>query len=57
MIKSLYFMLAVTGSLLLSVGNAQAAVEVPEIDGGMAAIALGLTAGLIALIRERRLAK
>ena len=30
---------------------------VPEIDGSMATIALGLTAGLVALIRERRKGK
>jgi hypothetical protein len=27
---------------------------VPEIDGGMAAIAIGLTAGIVAVIREYR---
>ena len=37
-------------------GNAHAVV-VPEIDGSMAAIALGLTAGMVALIRERRKGK
>ena len=30
------------------------AVPVPEIDAGGAAIAVGLVAGLVALIRERR---
>jgi hypothetical protein len=28
--------------------------SVPEIDGGMAAIAIGLTVGIVALIREHR---
>ncbi len=29
-------------------------VTVPEIDGGGAVLAIGLTAGLLALIRERK---
>ena len=29
-------------------------VGVPEIDGGMAVIAIGLTVGIVALIREHR---
>ena len=28
--------------------------SVPEIDGGMAVIAIGLTVGIVALIREHR---
>jgi hypothetical protein len=44
-------------ALLLLSGNAHAVVGVPEIDGSMAAIALGLTAGMVALIRERRKGK
>lgn len=34
--------------------SAYAAVGVPEIDAGSAAIAVGLLAGVVALIRERR---
>ena len=41
------------GFLTLSSSNAFAVV-VPEIDGGMATIAIGLTLGIVALIRERR---
>ena len=40
--------------LLIFVGNANATAEVPDIDGSGAVLALGLTAGLIALIRARR---
>ena len=45
-----------TGLLILLSSTAQAAVtpSVPEIDGGMAAIAIGLTVGIVALIREHR---
>lgn len=42
--------------LALPYGSAHAttAPSVPEIDGGMAAIAIGLTLGVVALIREHR---
>jgi len=51
--KVLSFSATTVASLLFLSGNAYA-VAVPEIDGSMAAIALGLTAGTVALIRERR---
>jgi hypothetical protein len=44
-------------AITLFAGNAHAVPVVPEIDGSMAAIALGLTAGMVALIRERRKGK
>jgi hypothetical protein len=47
---------AVTSLAMLST-SAHALVMIPEIDGSMAAIALGLTAGMVALIRERRKGK
>ena len=52
------FVYAVVSGLALS-GYAHAVVTpaVPEIDGSMAAIALGMTAGVVALIRERRKSK
>jgi hypothetical protein len=34
--------------------NASAIAPVPEMDAGSAAMALGLVAGIVALIRERR---
>lgn len=42
--------------LTMPYGSAHAttAPSVPEIDGGMAAIAIGLTVGIVALIREHR---
>ena len=40
-------------SILSSAANA-GDVIVPEIDGGTAAIAIGLTVGIVALIREYR---
>lgn len=42
--------------LALPYGSAHAttAPTVPEIDGGIAAIAIGLTVGVVALIREHR---
>ena len=40
-------------ALLPSTAHAVAPV-VPEIDGSMAAIAIGLTAGVLALVREHR---
>ena len=43
------------GLLTMLPGSANASVPpVPEIDGGMAAIAIGLTVGIVALIREYR---
>ena len=45
------------GLLTLLSNTAHAAGEipqVPEIDGGMTAIAIGLTVGVVALIREYR---
>ena len=46
----------IVGLLSMLSGSASAAVtpSVPEIDGGTAAIAIGLTVGIVALIRERR---
>ena len=41
-------------SLFTMSANALAIPSVPEIDAGGAAIAVGLVAGLVALIRERR---
>ena len=35
-------------------GTAHASVTVPEIDAGTAVIAIGLTVGIVALIREYR---
>ena len=46
-----------TGLLILLSSTAHAngvTPSVPEIDGGMAAIAIGLTVGIVALIREHR---
>jgi len=47
---------AITGWLGMPFGSAYAttAPSVPEIDGGMAAIAIGLTVGVVVLIREHR---
>jgi hypothetical protein len=39
---------------MLSGTNYAGDVIVPEIDGGMTAIAIGLTVGVVALIREHR---
>ena len=41
-------------TLLSSTAHAGITPTVPEIDGGMAAIAIGLTLGVVALIREHR---
>lgn len=41
-------------TLLSSAADAAVAPSVPEIDGGMAAIAIGLTVGVVALIKEYR---
>lgn len=52
--KALNLALSAIGVMALLSTNAHASVVVPEIDGTMATIALGLTAGMVALIRERR---
>ncbi|MEN8107451.1 MAG: hypothetical protein ABFS22_05530 [Pseudomonadota bacterium] len=54
--KKLISATSLTGflTLLSSTAHAGAAVIVPEIDGGMAAIAIGLTLGVVALVREHR---
>ena len=41
-------------ALLSSTIHAGVQPTVPEIDGGMAAIAIGLTVGVVALVREYR---
>ncbi|MEN8106959.1 MAG: hypothetical protein ABFS22_03030 [Pseudomonadota bacterium] len=41
-------------SLLSGTAHALLTPRVPEIDGGMAAIAIGLTVGIVALVREYR---
>lgn len=41
-------------SLLAAPAMAGMPVAVPELDGGMTFLALALTAGVIALIRERK---
>jgi hypothetical protein len=46
--------MATAASLLTVSPNVYASVIVPEIDAGGAAIALGLMAGIVALIREHR---
>ena len=48
---------SLTGFLALLSATAHAngvTPSVPEIDGGMAAVAIGLTVGVVALIREFR---
>jgi hypothetical protein len=52
--RKLFVWTATAASLLAASANAYAVVAVPEIDAGGAAIALGLMAGIVALIRERR---
>ena len=42
------------GLLALLSSTAHATPVVPEIDGSMAAIAIGLTVGIVALVREHR---
>jgi len=46
----------IIGWLCMPFGSTYAttAPSVPEIDGGMAAIAVGLTLGVVVLIREHR---
>lgn len=54
--KKLISVIPLSGFLALLSSTAFAAVTptVPEIDGGMAVIAIGLTVGVVALIREHR---
>ena len=47
------FWLTAGASLMALTSNVHA-IAVPEIDGGGAAIGIGLAIGLVALIRERR---
>jgi len=52
--KKLITSTSLIGFLSMLSGSAHATLTptVPEIDGGMAAIAIGLTVGVVALIRE-----
>ena len=43
-----------TLTLLSRTANAAITPNVPEIDGSMAALTIGLTVGVVALIREHR---
>lgn len=53
--KNLISKSPVIGLLSMMSGNVLAgSILVPEIDGGMAAVAIGLTVGVVALIREHR---
>ena len=52
--KKLISVSPLIGFLALMSSNAHATPPVPEIDGGMATIALGLTVGIVALMREHR---
>ena len=54
--RKLFVWTATAASLLAASANAYAVAVavVPEIDAGGAAIAVGLIAGIVALIRERR---
>ena len=53
--KKLFSTTSFIGFLTLLTSTAHAAETiVPEIDGSMAAIAIGLTVGVVALIREHR---
>ena len=51
--KKLISVSPLIGFLTLMSSNAHA-TAVPEIDGGMATIALGLTVGIVAMVREHR---
>lgn len=51
--KLLAWIAAATSLALLSL-SANAITAVPEMDAGSAAMAIGLVAGIVALIRERR---
>lgn len=52
--KRTFVWMATAATLLAMSANVHASVAVPEIDAGGAAIALGLMAGIVALIREHR---
>ncbi|MEN8107820.1 MAG: hypothetical protein ABFS22_07425 [Pseudomonadota bacterium] len=54
--KKLISATSLIGFLILLSSTAHAGITptVPEIDGGMAAIAIGLTLGVVALVREHR---
>ena len=53
--KKLISTTSLIGTLTLLSSMTHAGQEpVPEIDGGMAAIAIGITVGVVALIREYR---
>ena len=52
--KKLLAWIAAATALALMSTNASATPVVPEMDAGSAALALGLVAGIVALIRERR---
>lgn len=53
--KKLISATSLIGVLNMLSSTAYASTEpVPEIDGGMAAIAIGLTLGVVALVREHR---
>lgn len=53
-IVSLVVLALLAGPALAGESSESSAVAVPELDGGMAFLALALTAGIIALIRERK---
>ena len=52
--KKLLAWIAATTALALVSTNASAITAVPEMDAGSAALAMGLVAGIVALLRERR---
>ena len=52
--KKLLAWIATATALALVSTNASAIPAVPEMDAGSAAMAIGLVAGIVALIRERR---
>lgn len=52
--KKLISTTSLIGLMTLISSTAHAQPVVPEIDGSMAAIAIGLTAGVLALVREHR---
>jgi len=54
--KKLNVMIPILGfmTLLSNMAHAGVTPSVPEIDAGMTATAIGLTVGIVALIREHR---
>jgi len=52
--KLLAWIAAATSLALVSVSASAGSVVVPEMDAGSAALAIGLVAGIVALVRERR---